>query len=111
MEIVNTIGWRTPWLKRVVAYCCKELEYPIDRLRKATFKKAENSEYQGWADLEPHEIRVKINPTNRYPVLSSGNRDLSPIPQADAVEVLVRVTAHEIAHLERWDRFAREWKR
>jgi hypothetical protein len=111
MEIVNTIGWRTPWLRRVVAYCCRELGYRPARIVKATFRKAGRAAWKGWASLNAREIRIKINPANRYPIDSRAHRGLAPTPLVDAVEVLVKLTAHEIAHLERWERFARDWRR
>lgn len=109
-KIVNTIGWRTPWLHHVVGFCCRELDYPAQRIAKATFRKAHNCRFRGWADLRAREIRIKINPVNSYPLASGRERDLPSIPLADAAEVLVLVTAHEIAHLVRWDRFVRQWK-
>jgi hypothetical protein len=111
MEIVNSIGWRSGWLRKVVGYCCRELDYPPPLLRKATFRKAHRSTYRGRAHLESREIRVKINPANRYPLATESHRGLPPLRLSDAVEVLVNVTAHEVAHLERWERFARDWRR
>jgi hypothetical protein len=107
MEIVNSIGWRTGWLRRVVAYCCRELGYPSDRMVKATFRKAGRSRYRGWADLRRREVRVKINPANPYPIHSNSHRGLASTPLVDAVEVLVKLVAHEVAHLERWERCTR----
>jgi hypothetical protein len=52
-----------------------------------------------------------INPANAYPLADGGVRDLPSIPLADAVELLILLTAHEVAHIERWERFARQWKR
>jgi hypothetical protein len=111
MEIVNTIGWRTPWLRRVVAYCCRELGYPAARITKATFRKAHQMYWAGKARCLTREISVKISPTNRYPIDSKAHRGLAPTPLVDAVEVLVKLLAHEIAHIERWERFARDWRR
>jgi hypothetical protein len=104
MKIINTIGWKTPWLRAVAAYFCKELEYPASRLEQATFSQAHQCTYRGWAYLGRSAIKVKINPLNTYPVTSGAVRDLPEIPLADAIEVLVLVTAHEIAHIERWER-------
>jgi hypothetical protein len=111
MEIVNSIGWRTPWLRRVVAYCCRELGYPPPLVRKATFRRAHGARWRGWADLGCREVRIKINPANRYPLDAGRHRGLASMQVLDAVEALVLVTAHEVAHLERWERFAKDWKR
>jgi hypothetical protein len=66
MKIVNTIGWRTPWLRRVVAFCCRELDYPSTGLAGATFRKAGQSIYRGRADLLRREIRIKINGSHNH---------------------------------------------
>jgi hypothetical protein len=111
MEIVNSIGWRTGWLRRVVAYCCRQLGYPPSRVRKATFRKSHRGEFSGGADLGCREVQIKIDPRNRYPLDAGGYRGLAATAVADAVEALLLVTAHEVAHLERWERFARDWRR
>lgn len=111
MEIRNTIGWTTPWLERLASFCCRELEYDPKRVRFAWFSLAHNGRYRGWARLDERKIRVKINPLNAYP-LSDGKavKSLPELIFADAVELVVAVSAHEIAHLERYERFARTLK-
>jgi hypothetical protein len=108
MKLTTTIGWNSPWLRRMILWCCRELDYPATRITAAHFTLAHRCSYAGRAYLGRHAIRVKINPLNGYPLPCTAPRSLPPTEQVDAVEVLVLVTAHEIAHLERWDRFARE---
>jgi DNA-binding XRE family transcriptional regulator len=110
VKVTNSIGWETRWLREVVAFCCRELDYPARNIRAAHFSQCHNGDYRGWASYDAHKIRVKINPLNAYPVRSVPHRGLPPVGQADAVEVLVRVTAHEIAHLDRYDRFVKAHK-
>jgi hypothetical protein len=110
VKVTNSIGWETRWLREVVSFCCRELDYPARNIRAAHFSQCHNGDYRGWASYDAHKIRVKINPLNAYPVRSADHRGLGGVEQADAVEVLVRVIAHEIAHLERYDRFARAHK-
>lgn len=65
----------------------------------------------GWAYCGQRTIRIKINPLNQYPLYARVHRGLPPLSQHDAVEVLVRVTAHEVAHIERYERFVRDHRR
>jgi hypothetical protein len=104
MDIINTIGWKTPWLRRVIGFCCKDLDYPAQRIVKATFRQAHLAVGGGVAYCRRREIAIKINPVNSYPIYIKKVRDLPEISLRDAVEVLIHITAHEIAHLERWDR-------
>lgn len=108
MRLTTSIGWNRPWLRQMVRFCCKHLDYPYERLDSATFTRCHNAAFRGWAYCQAHVIRVKINPLNTYPLTSSRLKSLPAVTHADPVELLVRITAHEIAHLERWDRFARK---
>jgi hypothetical protein len=110
MKIKTTIGWNAGWLRKVVAYCCRQLDYDPGKVTAAHFSLCHNAAYRGKAYLESHSLRVKINPLNRYPLKGQQHRGLPELSRRDAVEVLVHVTAHEVAHLERYDRFARAWK-
>jgi hypothetical protein len=65
--------------------------------------------YKGRAYLWYHNIRVQINPLARYPVKAEKQRGLAELLHHDPIELLIKITAHELAHLERWDRFGREW--
>jgi hypothetical protein len=110
MRITNTIGWRTPWLERVIRFCCRTLDYPAERIAAAAFSPTEDSSYAARAYLRRHEITVKINPRNSYPFRMPRQRGLPDLFVADALDLLIDLTAHEIAHLERWDRFVRRLK-
>lgn len=112
MDIKNTSGWNTPWLRKLIRFSARELDYDWARVRFAHFSKAHNCRYRGGAWLDSHTIRVKVNPLNEYPVTDNALKRLPPLLLMDAVELVVLITAHEIAHLERWDRFARPlWQR
>jgi hypothetical protein len=107
VRITTTIGWHRPWLRHVIALACRELDYPVSRLAAASFSLCHNATYSGAAYLDCGIIRVKINPLNVYPIEAEPQRGLPLLAHADAVEVLVNITAHEVAHLERWDRTGR----
>src|ERR1051326_4417527 len=109
MKIRATIGWNAAWLRRVIQFCCQELEDGPANLNAAFFSLAHNCSARGWACFHTHTIRVKINPLIHYPVASPKQRGLPELLHFDAVDVLVTYTAHELAHLSRWDRFAHAW--
>jgi hypothetical protein len=111
MLIKSTIGWKKSWLRKVVSFCCRELGYNASNITRAIFSQAHSGEYAGRAYCGWHQIKVKINPINTYPVIDRYPRSLPPLELNDPVEVLVLITAHESAHLERWDRFVRGLKR
>ncbi len=111
MQITNTTGWRTPWLQKVIKFCCRELGYPERRILRLGFRLAHTSGYRGRAVYDTHTITVNISPLIVYPIRARRQRGLPELKLVDAVEVLVSITAHEIAHLERWDRFVRGLKR
>jgi hypothetical protein len=111
MRIQSTIGWEKEWLRRVVTYCCRVLDYGPANVNTAFFSLAHNTTYKGRAYLLRHNIRVQINPLATYPIRAATQRGLPDLYHLDPVELLVGITAHEVAHLERWDRFARQWSR
>lgn len=108
MRLTTSIGWNRPWLRQMVRFCCKQLDYPNERLNSATFTRCHNSRYRGKVFLQTRVIRVKINPLNHYPFSDHVPKSLPPVLVADPIELVVLITAHEVAHLERWDRFARK---
>jgi hypothetical protein len=108
LSLINTTGWNDRWLRCVIEWCCEKLEYPRTRLQLGNFSLAHNTTAKGRVRLESHKIRVKINPLIAYPLTARPQRSLPPETFRDAIELLVHITAHEIAHLDRWDRFARE---
>lgn len=110
MLIKNTIGWNTPWLRQLIRWVAHELEYDWRKISAAHFCLAHRSAGRGKAYCGRHTVRVKMNPLNLYPLTSAYPRALPPVTYADSVELLIGVTAHEVAHLERWDRFARKWQ-
>lgn len=109
MEIRTTIGWNKAWLRRVIHFCCRELEYSPTNLNTAFFSLAHNCHYKGRAYYRKHIIRVQINPLIEYPIKTCHPRSLPELLHTDSIDLLVRITAHELAHLSRWDHYAYAW--
>ena len=59
--------------------------------------------FQGWARLKEKKIGVKINPLNNYPIVLRHQRGVPTEQFCDVIECMIGVTAHEVAHLKRWD--------
>jgi hypothetical protein len=83
MKLKNTTDYPDHFLRRMVAWCCKQLECPPSIIREAAFRNRSDRYTSGhayWAGR------------GRF-VVSSGKL------AADRVKDLVGVTAHEIFHL------------
>lgn len=111
MKLINSSGWNDSWLRNLVAWCCEEINYPPGYVAVANFSLAHNCPYRGWARYADRSIRAKVNPLNDYPLRAKRQRGLDPFDYRDAVEVLIGITAHEIVHLERWERFAKDLRK
>lgn len=107
MRFKNTTDWPDYFIRRMLAWCVKELELPKDQLWHAHFGKRSRGCFNGRASICGRKIRVMIGPAEAYPVkgfLYPGRTDeayRSP-DYADQIEGLIGVTAHEITHLRQW---------
>jgi hypothetical protein len=104
MQLVNTIGFREGWLRRLITYCCRELEYPRDRLRKATFSLCHSGDFKGKAYHDRRLIIVRMNAFLEYPLRLKATKLFPSFELADAIELVEFLTAHELAHLAFPDR-------
>lgn len=70
--------------RRVVSWCCREIGLPVGKLSRATLAKSRNK-YGGLAQYYYRDgtIGVRVTPSRLY----------------DPLLCLVRVTAHEVAHV------------
>lgn len=104
MQLRNTTDWDSKFLRRMVSWVCRQVGYPVKRLKAAEFGKRSSGAYNGRAFLWRRSIRVVIGPARCYPVkphLYPGTKNaafMSP-EMRDQIEGLVGVTAHEIEHL------------
>lgn len=100
----NTTGWPTPFLRRMVSWVCRELEYPVRNLTGWYFRNKTKGAYSGRAhchNTTRQRIVVSIGPETSYPTKDRTHRGVwSAGVLADRIEGLVFVTAHEIAHCD-----------
>lgn len=106
MKIHNTTTWSSEFLRRMVSWCCREVDYPSTGL----CVRFGNSRRQwgGLAYLGRNRIGVRVSQHDAdFPCRTRKHFTGAQELIADRVEALVKVTAHEIAHLEAYRRRSR----
>lgn len=86
MKIQNTTDFQTTFLRRMVSWCCKQLDLPVRRVRKVTFRNRTTTQYSGHAWFSG---RI---------VVSIGTAKVIPNIEQRLI-YLVHITAHELAHI------------
>ena len=109
MKLTNTTDWPDWFLRRMMAWSCKEIGLPVREVRQAQFGKRRRGAFNGHARTSGL-IRVVIGPNESFPTLPylypgrTSEAFLSP-GYADAIEALIGVTAHELTHLRTYTQF------
>lgn len=104
MKLKNTTKHPAHFLRRMVAWCAKEIGLPLREVRSVEFGNRSRGAFNGRAWYRQRRIRVVIGPATAFPVkpfLYPGRTSeafLSP-EYTDQLDALVGVTAHELAHL------------
>ena len=94
MELKNTTDFPNHFLRRMISFCCRELDLKIKRVRCASFgNKTTGGAYRGLAHT--FGFRVSIGTKKFFAV------DGKEHPE-HRVRTLVDVTAHELAHLDNY---------
>lgn len=103
MRIKNTSPFPDHFLRRMVGWICREYELPVARIREARFTNCQFA-FRGRA-CSSGRILIRIGGESGYPLLRKypGRVHAPSYILQDRVEALVKVTAHEIAHIERWE--------
>jgi hypothetical protein len=101
VQFKNSTDYPDYMLRRMVSWCCKQLDMPVRRVRAVQFTNC--SRYwrgRAWS----RRILVRIGPDAGYPYTGKyPGRTYAPTYTVnDRTEALVKVTAHELAHLARW---------
>lgn len=104
MRLANSTDFDDWFLRRMVAWCCRELG--VKGLLAAAFTKYSGS-FRGRAWCCSRRILIRIGGDGRvayYPMTLKypGRKHAPTITIADRTEALLHVTAHEVAHLARW---------
>lgn len=104
MKFTNTTDFSSRFLRRMVAWCCREVGLKVRDLRRAKFCKTKFSAWRGhWPAFSGFGgsggITVRIGPDDRYPVESFETHGTRHPRLADRVEGLLSTTAHECYHV------------
>ncbi len=103
MKLKNSTDWPDYFLRRMVAWCCREVGLPASVVHRIAFGNRSRGAYSGhaWQSMRVH---VSIGPESCYPTTGhlypgcTSEAYRAPALQ-DRVEGLVAVTAHELTHL------------
>lgn len=98
MKLRNSTSWQDWFLRRVVSWCCKELEMKQRIVRSCVFRNSRSS-WGGCAYLSRYQISVCIGRDSDFPESRKSMRGTPERTLNDRLECLVWVTAHELAHL------------
>lgn len=103
MKFTNTTDFADHFLRRMTVWIARELRVPtttrgkvFPRLRQIRFTKYR--QYWRGRAWSSGRVLVRIGPNEGYP----GRVHAPTYTIADNIEALVKVTAHEIAHLANW---------
>ena len=104
MKFINTIpDFPDAMLRRMVAWCCKELELPCRYVKEIAFRKSSRA-YGGLARRRGTVIGVRVGDASKFPTPTFKHRWGLQETIADRIEALVAITAHELAHAEAYYR-------
>lgn len=101
MRLTNTTDFPNHFLRRMVSWCCKQLDLPVRDVKAANFANS-RSAWGGRAYLRQRRISTRIGKASDFPATARqpGSKVTETI--ADRLECLVKVTAHELAHLDNY---------
>lgn len=103
MKLRNSTSYQTWFLRRMVSWCCRELELPTSHVDAAQFTRCAGI-FRGrawWYGQTRGRILVRIcdDQPNDFPYTGRRNSRSPEYTLADRTEAIVKVTAHELAHL------------
>jgi hypothetical protein len=99
MKIKNSTSWQDWMLRRMVSWCCKELEMPVRSVKLAVFRNS-RSTWGGCARGWRGQISVCVTRNEaEFPARCDNHKGGEPESFSDRFECLVAVTAHELYHI------------
>ena len=97
MKIKNSTKWSNEFLRRMTAWCCRELDIPVRLIKVAVFRNS-RSMWGGLARGWKRQISVCVSPLeSAFPAACPTHREGEKF--VDRIECLVAVTAHEAYHI------------
>ena len=99
MELLNSTDYPNYFLRRLVSWVAKQVDYPVREIRKAEFRNSTEYLRSGRAWLHQKRILVRVGPENRFPG-HPYNRGGVPEWPLRRIHALIEVTAHELCHLD-----------
>ena len=98
MRFKNTTDYSDKFLRRMLSWCCKELDMPIRKtVRSVSFANTKNA-WSGCAWYSG-KIAIRIGSEKHFPYRPFYYRTNEPNWLNTRLQALVIVTSHEIAHL------------
>jgi hypothetical protein len=101
-RIESTCGYRVPWLRNLLRYCCQEGGYSKDGLKGlhlAIFSLTKRSPYAVEPDFGA--ITVKLNALNSYPMRFAKSRSFPHVFEVqDTIELMVFLTAYVLVRFK-----------
>ncbi len=97
MQLINSTDYPDYFLKRMVSWCCKQLDLPIRCVREAAFRNTAKT--WGGIAYRSYRIGVRIGSADHYPTNYRMRSTGKMIGLSDRLEGLLMATAHELAHL------------
>jgi hypothetical protein len=100
MKLLNSTDWQAYFLRRMVAWCCRQIGLPVRKLRQAQFRNRTTCSYSGHA--YGRRIVCSIGPDLRFPTKPDGRDGMANEVIADRTEALIAITAHELEHVSQF---------
>lgn len=99
MKLKNTTDFPLWFLRRMTAWCCRQLgDLKLRDVASVTFRRSRGA-YGGVARTHRRAITVCVGRPVEFPCESMTHRNGHSMKLADRVEALVWVIAHELAHV------------
>lgn len=104
MKLKNSTDWSDHMLRRMVSWCCKELEMPVRMVTSAQFRQRQVKRFSGHAYHHNGRGRIVVSvaPDGFYPWTDDGrSQGIIGIVRtmSDKTECLINITAHELRHV------------
>lgn len=97
MKLENSTTWTDSFLRKMIAWCCREVGLPVRHIKRATFRNCSPAyRGRGWR----YRILVSVGPDSKFPVVDKSNSIVGTV--ADRLEALILVTAHELQHANQY---------